>query len=114
MVWQARNDFRYRMVGGYQNLPDGHGGFTHDGNLSVTRTYLDDLFFGRPAPGVTPTLRRAVADDLRNWDAATVVVDMSVPGASAAVALFTDVLGRPPLHQDGVAVWYALPFGRVS
>jgi hypothetical protein len=114
MVWQARNDFRYRMVGGYQNLPDGHGGFTHLGNLSVTRTLLDDLFFERSTPEVTPTLRQAVLDDLRGWDAGTVVVDLGVPGSSAALALFTEVLGRPPLHQEGVAIWYALPFARVQ
>jgi hypothetical protein len=112
MVWQARDDFRYRMVGGYQNLPDGRGGFSHVGNLSTTRSYLDDLFFGRTPPSMTRELRHAIIDDLDDWDAATVVVDMSAQGSSDAVALFTDLLGRAPEYRQAVAVWSDLSFGR--
>ncbi len=112
MAWQAHNDFRYRMVGGYQNLPDGRGGFTHEGNPSVTRDVLNGLFGGIPAPPLTAELRRTVLRDLGEWDAATVVVDMGVTGSAAAVELFTDLLGRSPTYDEGVAVWYDLPFAR--
>jgi hypothetical protein len=106
MVWQAENDFRYRIVGGYQNLPDGHGGFSHEGNLSVTRDYLNDLFFGRRPPELTPALRQAILADLQDWQAETVAVDTSVQGAANAVELFTSLLGRPPTSEGGMAIWY--------
>jgi hypothetical protein len=111
MAWQAGNDFRYRMIGGYQNLPDGRGGFTHEGNPSVTRDYLDALLLDRPGPARTPKLERAVVRDLKRWDVATVVVDLSAPAADRAVALFRAVLNRPPRYLQGVAVWERLPFG---
>jgi hypothetical protein len=111
MVWQAQNDFHYRMVGGYQFVPAGGGGYTLEANPSITRRTFDGLFFGKPATPATPTLRRAILEDLRRWDISTVVIDLSAPGSTAAVKLFADVLGRSPRHEQGVAIWSELPFG---
>ena len=104
MAWQARNDFHYRIVGGYQNLPDGRGGFSHEGNLSVTKDVLNGFLRGDP-PTITADVRSSMLADLVAWDAETIAIDLGAPGASDVVSLYSQLLGRDPEHTEGVALW---------
>ncbi len=114
MEWQANADMHYRMVGGYQFVPDGEVGATLIGNAGATQDLLSRMHRGQPVPALTPTLRQAILDELQRWRVQTVVVVLSAPGSTSAVRVFTDVLGRPPQHEADVAVWYRLPSGASS
>jgi hypothetical protein len=111
MVWQARNDMRYKMAGGYTFVPtDDARGWTLLANPSVTRDLLDELLYDRPQTPLSPELRARVERDLRTWRTGTVVVVLRAPRSAQAVQLFTSVLGTPPRTHQGVAEWSDLPF----
>ena len=114
MEWQANADMHYRMVGGYQFVPDGSGGSTLQGNAGATAHHLTELHRGNPEPAVTPALLEEVRAELSRWRVSTVVVVLAAPRSSQAMRFFTEVLGRSPEQESGAAVWYELPFGGTS
>ena len=114
MIWQAENDMRYRMAGGYALVPGPGKGFILIAGPGATRDVLVDLLYDRPPRPVTPQLVDGVQRDLQKWHAYGVVVVRSWPRSDEAVSLFTSVLGGPPREDRGVAVWSPLPYASVG
>jgi hypothetical protein len=110
MIWQADNDMRYRMAGGYGLFPAPDTGFIVIASPSATRNVLVDLLYDRPPRPVTPQLIGAMRRDLERWRAYGVVVVRRWPRSDEAVSLFSSVLGGPPREDRGVAVWSPLPY----
>ncbi len=106
MEWQASTGIRYRMVGAYMFSRYDHDPFSLVPNLSVTELALDQLAAGRSLPPLTPALRRTILAELAAWRIGTVVVVADWPGALAARALFTELLGRRPSYRRGVLLWH--------
>jgi len=112
MEWQANADLRYRIVGGYQFVPDGKGGTTLTAGVGTTQRLLEAIRTGTDAPPVTEALRRDVREELGHWQVRTVVVAKGAPGAAVAVALLSDLLGAAPSLEPDAAVWYDQPFAK--
>ena len=114
MEWQAHADMHYRIAGGYQFVPDGTGGATLEGNAGAIAIQLVELHRDGEVPEVTPELEAEMRAELREWEVATVVVVLAAPRSSDVVELFTRLLERDPVVEDGAAVWYDLPSGATS
>jgi hypothetical protein len=63
---------------------------------------------GAPPPRLSPQLRAQLTEDLRSRRVGTVIVG-PMRHQAGTVALFTDLLGRPPAFRDGVYVWSSGP-----
>ena len=105
MQWQARTGMHYRMVGGYQFVPDGKGGTTLSAGTSETQRMLARLYRDGTLPPLTRSVRMSVLRDLRSWRVSTILVAMREPGAADAVRLFTRVVREPPDRELDVALW---------
>jgi hypothetical protein len=104
MRWQAAADFRFKLAGGYFIGP------SYDGRALIgplPRTFLGLLDQireqGRIDP-ITAEQRAAVTIDLEHYDARAVIVG-PMPHEDVAVALVTELLGRPPVEVGGVNLW---------
>ncbi len=109
MAWQANAGFSFAMVGGYAIVPGADG--RHSSTVDPLRgapAVLDALSWGDAA--ATATVARA--DQLRHalvsWRVRIVVLTKAVPDPRYDVAYMTAVLGRAPLWQQGVWVWYGI------
>jgi hypothetical protein len=102
MVWQARADMRFRMIGGYVI----RRGATFES--PQTRLLLDRMIqiqAGAPTTALTAAERRQILCQLERLDVRSVVVGPMKVGRSRSVALFRDLLGRPPVETGGVELW---------
>ncbi len=104
MVWQAESGFRFAMPGGYVLVP-GPGNRTASPFRPVDPLSSLVMAGGTPEPG--PADRPALLVDLRRTGATAVVVG-PMSGQAAVIRLFTDLLGRPPRWEGGVALWTGL------
>ena len=106
MLWQAMAQLQFRMPGGFAVIPGPTGANTFAGETSPLQGALAACRAGTtPAPGLGP---REVRAQLRRWQATTVAVVPTTPGAGCAEALFTSALG-PPRRLGGVLVWPMRP-----
>ena len=114
MVWQAGTGMRFRLLGGYDLIPNAAGTVTpYPSRLSppsvedflVHEAGVPTFYETGPLPGTA-----RLTDDLRQYlvryDVGTVLVADDTYGAAAVEALVTGALGRGPEHRGGMAVWY--------
>jgi hypothetical protein len=104
LLWQVAADLRYRMPDAYGLGPDRNGRYSFLPIPTTLSTVMEDIQQGRPAPPLTPGLRRAVAADLIHADVGSVVVG-PMRYVDAMVAFLTDLLGARPHIVGGVALW---------
>jgi len=102
MYWQAESGMRFRMPEGYAYVPA-----PVPAEISPAPSATQDLLFavvkGRH-PSLSQDLREQVLVDLRAWNVRTVIVG-PMHNEDEAVALMTAVLGRTPVHTQGVYLW---------
>lgn len=103
MLWQAQAGMRFRMPEGWAIVPGDHAG-----PQSQTRTTFSSL-----TPGMTHISDAAAAKiraELKNWNVQTVIIGPFLndkPGTQeSAIRVVQQILGRPPVEQGGVQVWY--------
>jgi hypothetical protein len=104
MVWQAEAGMWFKMPGGYFVGPDPGGGTRHDAPPTTTSVILNRIQRGRRPPELTPELRRQIAVDFATWRVASVVLG-PMDNREAMAGFLTDLLGRAPATDGGVAVW---------
>jgi hypothetical protein len=105
MEWQANADMHYRIVGGYGFVPDEQGSFTLQGSKGFTQEYLASLYEGDAPSRLTPSAREEILTELKTWEVDAIAGVLDSPGADDAVRLFTELFGRPPRIEGGVALW---------
>jgi hypothetical protein len=66
---------------------------------------MEDIGLYGNRPQMTDDRRAAIRKDLQDHRVTQVVVG-PMPHQELMVALFTDLLGRPPEQVDGVLVWW--------
>jgi hypothetical protein len=113
MVWQAVDEFRFHLVGGYVTVPSAGGG----GQLApvlLVPAYPEELFVESQEGGAyyypsvsLPTLADdaalcAVLDDNR---IGAVVFTSTGPGAAGVEGYLLRALGAPSTEANGVLVW---------
>jgi hypothetical protein len=112
-AWQVVSGLRFRQPAGYFLQPDPQNGGEHLTGpiLRPLSSALVDIAQGNGAPLLTDELRARMHDDLRYWRVHTVVVG---PWAheDEMVMLLTDVLGAPPVQDQGVFVWWDVQPGQ--
>lgn len=102
MSWQAAAGYRYRMPEGYALRPGPDDRVAFGPADSTTGTALVAIEQGKGSSEASP---RAMACELARWQVRTVVVGPMAHEAEA-VAMLTNVIGRPPERTDGVWVWW--------
>jgi hypothetical protein len=113
MLWQAEDEFRFRIVGGYGYHP------AHPSRgpsilypLDMVPNGLEQFlaaqdppsFYGGPLP-VSPHLVRATRAALANYHVGLVIVDRSLTGSAAVEELFRDALGPPTRSAGAFSIW---------
>ena len=102
MLWQAISGMWFRMPEGYMFVP--HPAVNSaDPPASATQTALVAVEQGNP-PTLDGAQRQALLADLDRWHVVAVIVG-PMSHEEAAIALFTELLGRPPERTGGVALW---------
>jgi hypothetical protein len=107
MLWQVAAGMRFKSPGGRFVIP-APGSV---GTPASDRQTLTGQTFGRLADGqmptLTPTLRRALRDQLRSWDMRAVLVQPAGRRPDLVVPFFEWLLGRPPdARAGGISAWY--------
>jgi hypothetical protein len=107
MLWQAMADLRFRIPGGYFVGPDPTGRPRYGANARPLSRRLAQLYAGGKTPRLKPAQRARLVEDLAHWRVGTVIVGpMRRSGTeTTTVALFADLLGRPPSLVGGVWLW---------
>jgi hypothetical protein len=106
MVWQAADDMRFRLAGGYIKVPGPHQGVIGLGPPgSATRT-LDDLsLMGSTQPVTARQIGQLRAAVVR-WETDDIVVTNLGPAPVEAAALFTAATGALPQVVHRAWVWH--------
>jgi len=109
LVWQAADDMRFRLAGGYVKVPGPHQSVLGLGPPgSATRT-LDTLTGETRSAARSFTVRAGQVGELRSalrrWHASYVVVTDTGPAPVVAAALFTAVTGTAPHVSHRAWVW---------
>ena len=110
MVWQAQDDFRFHLVGGYAIVPgpDGHTDSLRQPFGGATGL-VDHLAFATlPSPTTPGTSTSDVRDQLERWGVDVVVVSAPTLQPTFAATYLTAVLGRPPVYEHRAWAWYGL------
>jgi hypothetical protein len=105
MLWQALAGMRYRMPEGYVAGPGPDGTAQFGPPASPMSLAMEDIGLYGNRPQMTDDRRAAIRKDLQDHRVTQVVVG-PMPHQELMVALFTDLLGRPPEQVDGVLVWW--------
>jgi hypothetical protein len=105
MLWQAEAGMRFRMPEGWAIVPRNHAGLP-----SQTRTTYSSL---TPTTTHIPEPDAArIRAELREWDVQTVIIGPFLndkPGTrESAIDVTEQILGRSPVEEDGVQVWYGI------
>jgi hypothetical protein len=108
MTWQALAKLRYKMPGGYFVGPQANGKPRYGAPPNRLAGQLVKLNAGWDPPKMDPYRRLTYAYDMVQWRVGTVVVGPMRDELRHAntVTMFTDLLGRPPTREGGVAVWW--------
>lgn len=117
MLWQAEDDYGFRLLGGYAYHPDTSGGPTlfpsvmNPPNLQrflAGQNLAIDLFagplYGPPLP-VSPALVTTTRTTLSRYHVRLVIVDRSFEGSGPVMELFNDALGPPKLSAGPFSLW---------
>ncbi|MGH9081052.1 MAG: hypothetical protein ACRDYE_13465 [Acidimicrobiales bacterium] len=110
MEWQAEDDFRFDIIGGYAVVPgrDGHTDSLRAPFGGPTKT-VQDLSFGEVDLPSTPNAQTlGVRRQLLRWGVDDVVVSAPTLHPAFASSYFTAVMGRPPAFVQEAWVWVGL------
>lgn len=112
MLWQASDDFRFTLLGGYANIrtPDGSGQIFP---LLSQPVYVQEFLSaaeraGRghyPKPGKVADPAAELCAFIRNNRVTAVVFQPFGAGARGVQALFASALGKPMGQAAGLSVW---------
>lgn len=118
MVWQAQDNFAFRLVGGYSLHPDLRGNTTVDPNslhpadltvflegLEAFSPYLRALNPHLTPLVVTPALVERTKEVLDAYHIQVVIVDKAATAAGPAVELFRHALGPPTVSSESFLLW---------
>jgi hypothetical protein len=99
MLWQAQSGMAFKMPEGYALIPGPRANPPNSvlGSEMVTIEHGD-------APDLSPESLDRMRVDLRAWAVSAVVVG-PMPHRVTMIALFTELLGRPPATRGGVELW---------
>lgn len=111
MVWQAVDDMRFDLAGGYVKAPaaDGRPLMADPGRQPYAFLAALSNAAAGPLPRLTPDLAVSLRAALRRWHVDEVVVTDRGRDPERAVRTFTTVLGRRPSAQEGAWVWDVRP-----
>ncbi len=110
MEWQARDGFRFDMIGGYAIVPgrDGHTDSLRAPFLGATRAVQDLSFAEADLPSSPNAQTLQVRRQLQRWGVDVVVVSSPTLRPAFASSYLTAVIGRPPAFVRGAWVWVGL------
>ena len=100
MYWQAVAGYRFRMPEGDAFTPGPYLG----PHPSFIESALDELDTGHTVD-VTSDVRTKALADIKSFGVTTIVAGPS-PGQPAIVDFLTQIVGRPPIDDAGVKVWW--------
>jgi Bacterial Ig domain len=111
MMWQAEDDFKFRLLGGYSYHPTSRGAPTPYPSLmrpSQVQQFLTASggfpLYGFATP-VSPQLVASTRTFLSRYHVRMVLVDRSVGTSTPVMELFNDALGHPKISVGNFAVW---------
>ena len=102
MLWQSES-MRFRMPEGFAWIP----GPSYVPHRSALGDAMAGVAKSGSAPAVTSEARLAYAHDLQAWQVQTIIVG-PMANQDQMVRFFSDLLGRPPIEEGGVFVWFGL------
>jgi hypothetical protein len=110
VAWQAAADMRFRMPEGYIIVPGGTeayrpGGPSPSPPSSATQTVMVEVERGDDLSGFTEPVKQAMLGELASWKVQTVIVG-PMPHQDRMIQVFSILLGREPVPQGGVYVWW--------
>ena len=103
LLWQAESALRFRMPESYVIRPTESTSALETDSPLFSR--MVQIQAGEPVTPVTAAARRQILCQLTRLDVGSVVVGPMHVGRAQAIALFRDVLGRPPAETGGVELW---------
>ncbi|MHB8287981.1 MAG: hypothetical protein ACYDEY_01845 [Acidimicrobiales bacterium] len=107
LVWQAIAGMHFKIVGGWALLPGRNG--RADAGLESGRAQSALRGLSSPwqkTPSASPRLLSTVTRAISRWGVSTVVVIDRGKSPLYALGFFTAALGRAPVHQGSLWVWY--------
>lgn len=105
ILWQALAGMRYRIPGGYAIIEGPAPDYRRFGPPdSALQSAVGEAASGAD-PAADPIRRQELLDELHAWRVSTVIIGDS-DQAAYEITFFSDLLGRPPEHRDGVYVWF--------
>jgi len=104
--WQAASDFRFRLIGGYVFVP-AQGGAT---NLILTplTSAMTEIYLGSRGASSSAAETSEFRAELAS-DGVTTVIAGPMPHRSTMLSFLSQLLGRPPVYDRGVYVWWGAP-----
>jgi hypothetical protein len=118
VAWQAASGMRFRMPEGYVIVPGGTdayrpGGPSPSPPASATQTEMVAIERGDDLSGFTEAVQHDMLGELASWKVKTVIVG-PMPHQDRMIEVFTNLLGREPVSQGGVYVWWQVTIGPAS
>ena len=114
MLWQASDNFRFTLLGGYANIrtPDGTGQiFPVLSQPAYVQEFLSAAESGDrghyPHPGTVTNPAAELCSFIRENHVTTVVFQPYGPGSAAVQSLFASTLAKPTSTAAGLSVWAA-------
>ena len=116
MVWQAEDDFAFRLIGGYAAHPGRDGRINFGPNPMEPPELMEFLYtqgahflpypyYDPPLEPVTPALVSGTAAALERNRVRVVLVDRTAPGADSVIQLFRRAIGPPSVLAGRFAMW---------
>ena len=103
MLWQSESGMRFRMPEGFAWIP----GPSYVPHRSALGDAMAGIAKSGSASAMTSDARLRYAHDLQAWQVQTVIVG-PMANQDQMVRFFSDILGRPPIEEGGVYVWFGL------
>ena len=117
MLWQAQDDYGFRLLGGYAYHPNAGGeaslfpSVMNPSGLqrflagqSVAIDWFGGALYGPPLP-VSPALVTTTRTSLSRYHVRLIIVDRSADGSGPVMELFNDALGPPKLSAGTFSLW---------
>ncbi len=107
LVWQAAAGMHFKIVGGWALLPGSNGRADPGLESGPAQSALRGLSLpGQKTPLASPGLVSTVTRAISRWGVSTVVVTDRGESPLYALGFFTAALGRAPVLQGRLWVWY--------
>jgi hypothetical protein len=112
MLEQVAAGLRFKSPGGRFVIPaPGSVGTPASDRQTLVGQTLSQLADGQ-MPALTPALRRALRDQLRQWDVRAVLIQLTGRRPGLVMPFFEWLLGRPPdARAGGISAWYGRVLG---